>query len=175
MSINLSQLKVDKIKVTIPLYLNGEFVDNIEIYNPNNELVDKIKEHIVNQTYNDIEFKNELLRELTNINVDCELDDFYVSYYSDIFAQVMMEIDDIIFEILTNYMVELDKLSNLSEGKLGVFNSIVSKAEEEYKNVNNELQAIEETKEKKRKEKELIRQVEEANIKLQELKGDKNA
>jgi hypothetical protein len=172
MGINLSQLKADKVRVTIPLYIADEFIDNIEVYNPTYDIVEKIKIGIQNQTYNDFEFKSELLKELTNINIDCELDDFYTKYYSEIFAQVMIEVDNIIFEILTNYMIEIEKLSNISPDKADVFNNIIEQAEKEYKNNETLLQEIEENKRKVREEKELQRQVEEATIKLKQLKGE---
>lgn len=172
MSINLSQLKADKIRVTIPLFINDEFVDNIEIYNPTNDIVGEINQAIQNQTYNDFNFKNKLIKELTNINVDCELDDSYIKYYSDIFVQVMLEIDNIILEVLTNYMMQIDKLQSIPENKLEVVNNIMENFEEQYKSNEEELKQIEIEKETSRQKRELQRQIEEASIKLKQLEGE---
>jgi hypothetical protein len=171
MSINLSQLKTDKVRVTIPLYINDGFIDNIEIYNPTNEQAIEIEKSIENNNIND-ELRYKLFKDLTNINIDIDMDEFMVGYYSDLFIRTMLEIDNIIFEVASNYMVKMSPLVNMPVDKKEIFNNLLITTNKLIEDNEVELKQIENKKQKKKQEKELNRQIDEAKIKLEQLKGD---
>ena len=113
----LSELKSEKIRLKIPVYSGEEIIDTIEIYNPTHEQYIEIDNCIRNEQVND-GLRYRLLSELTNIDVDCEVNDDFYKYYSDLFKRVMMEIDFIIEDIALNIVVELDKNLSVSEDKI---------------------------------------------------------
>jgi hypothetical protein len=168
MGINLSQLKADKIRVTIPLYLADEFIDNIEVYNPTKEQAFEIKVCIQENQVND-GLMLRLLGELTNINIDCEMDDTFYKYYNSMFQNVMSEIESIIFEIATDYAMEINKITNIPEEKVNILNDLIDKSSEIYKNNEIELEQINIEKEKEQIKNECQRQIDEAQIKLNNL------
>jgi hypothetical protein len=171
MSINLSQLKTDKIRVTLPLYINDEFVDNIEIYNPTNEQVIEIEKSIENNNINE-DLRNKLFKDLTNINIDIDIDDLMMGYYSDLFVRTMLEIDNIIFEIASNYMIKMSPLLNMSNDKKEIFNNLLVTTNKIIEDNENTLKQFENEKRIEKQAIELQRQIEETQIKLKQLKGD---
>jgi hypothetical protein len=171
MSINLSQLKTDKVRVTIPLYINDEFIDNIEIYNPTNEQAIEIEKSIENNNIND-ELRYKLFKDLTNINIDVDMSDFMVGYYSDLFIRTVLEIDSIIFEVASNYMLKISPLVNMTDDKKEALNNLLVTTNILIEENAEELKQIENEKQVEKQEKELNRQIDEANIKLKQLKGD---
>jgi hypothetical protein len=120
----LSQLKPERIRLEIPVYSGEEIIDKIEIYNPTHEQYIEIDNCIRNGQVND-GLRYRLLSELTNIDIDCEVDDDFYKYYSDLFQRVMMEIDFIIEDIALNIVVETNRNLNISNDKIDALNNII--------------------------------------------------
>lgn len=136
MSVKLSQLKGEKIRSTIPCYFQEEFIGDIEIYNPTTEYMNYIKASISDGIISD-ELKLEMLSNLTNIEVDCSIDTEFIEYFNDVFVNVMIEIDSILFEISSNYALEMYSINKMSEDKKEIMEDIINKRDEireEYKN-----------------------------------------
>lgn len=153
----------------MPLYLNEEFIDNIEIYNPTQEQAIEIRHCIEENLINDgLRFR--LLGELTNINIDCEINDDIYKYYGSIFKIIMIEIDSIITEIALDYALEMEKILNKSEDKIKTLNGVFTKFNTLIENNDNELLEIKIQKDKEKEKKELERIMDEAKIKLENIK-----
>lgn len=164
----LSQLKPDKIRLEIPIYSGEEIIDKIEVYNPTHEQYIEIDNCIRNGQVND-GLKHRLLGELTNIDVDCEINDDFYKYYSDLFKRVMMEIDFIIEDIALNIVVETNRNLSISEDKIDAMNNIFEATEKLKDKVSEELASIESNNNKNKEKAELKRQLDEARIKLEKL------
>jgi hypothetical protein len=165
----LSQLKPERIRLEIPVYSGEEIIDKIEIYNPTHEQYIEIDNCIRNGQVND-GLRYRLLSELTNIDIDCEVDDDFYKYYSDLFQRVMMEIDFIIEDIALNIVVETNRNLNISNDKIDALNNIIKTTEKINNKINKELSDIGDKKNKNKEKLELQRQIEEAKIKLEKLK-----
>jgi DNA-directed RNA polymerase beta' subunit len=165
----LSQLKPEKIRLEIPVYSGEELVDKIEVYNPTHEQYVEIDHCIRNGQVND-GLRYRLLGELTNIDIDCEINDEYYKYYSDLFNRVMMEIDFIIEDIALNITVELNRNLSISEDKIQSLNNIIEATDEINNKVNQEISTIEENKLKDKEKLEIQRIINENKIKLEKLK-----
>ena len=133
--IKLSQLKGQEVRVTIPTYIQDEFVGDIIIKNPTIALVEEIKQHARENNLDD-GLREKLLRELTNIDVDCAIDDEFVNYYNDIFVSVMIEIDAIIMEITTNAALEMYTVNKMSDNKQAMLVDTISKQSEIIESIN---------------------------------------
>jgi DNA-directed RNA polymerase beta' subunit len=165
----LSQLKPEKIRLEIPIYSGEEIIDTIKIYNPTHEQYIEIDNCIRNSQVND-GLRHRLLGELTNIDIDCEVDDDFYKYYSDLFKRVMMEIDFIIEDIALDIVVETNRNLSISDEKIDAMNNIYEVTEKINENIKQEISNIEENKLKDKEKAELQRTMEEAKIKLEKLK-----
>ena len=125
MSIKLSQLKGEKIRTIIPCYFKDEHIGDIEVYNPTTEFMNYIKATISDSVITD-ELKIEMTSTLTNIEIDCSIDNQFMEYFNDVFVNVMIEIDSILFEISSNYALEMYSINKMSEDKKELMADIVS-------------------------------------------------
>lgn len=169
--INLSQLKSDKIRVLIPLYIGEEFIDNIEIYNPTREEVEQIKVCVQNGQINE-DFIYRLIVSLTNINMDCELDEEFDKYYNETFEAVKSEINKIIFEIATDFMAEVNMFNEIPENKAEVLSNVLESFDKSIKENEEKSKEIELQKAKDAEKRELLRQKQELEYKLSQIEGD---
>lgn len=165
----LSQLKSGKIRLEIPVYSGEEIIDKIEIYNPSNEQYIEIDNCIRNGQVND-GLRYRLLGELTNIDIDCEVDDDFYKYYSDLFKRVMMEIDFIIEDVALNITVELNRNLSISEDKIQSLNNIIDATDKINNKLEQEISIIEENKNKEKEKAEIMRAIEENQNRLKNLK-----
>jgi len=166
-TINLSMLKSEKIRCNIPAWINEEIVGDIVIENPTQEYVNIIKERVsANAIDND--FKLDMIRNLTNINIDCEFDEQFFKYYNSILASVMIEIDSIIFEITSDCAMEVYSLNKMSENKKEMLNQMVEIQSETIK----ESYKQEEQKKKAKEIMDAEAEFQLAQEKLNFLKGE---
>ena len=157
--VNLSQLKPDRVRCIIPVWLADEHVGDIEIKNPELSYVQYIKEQTENGIITD-ELKLDMIKTLTDINIDCEMDESFFHYYSPILTAVMIEIDSILFEITTDKIMETYSLNKMSTEKQEMLANIFSQPE----------RVIEAAKVSK-EEREKIKKIKQLEKELSSLKG----
>lgn len=163
----LSQLKANRIRTKIPCFYQEDLIGEIEVYNPTIEEVNLIKQGIESQAIDD-KLRESLLRTLTNIDVDCEIDEDFVKYYSDVFVSVMLEIDAIILEVSTNYAKEVYNVEKLPEDKKALIIEATTQANE----IISGLDKRDEERNKQRKIMELDAEIQLKNEELEYLRGD---
>ena len=169
MAIKLSQLAADRIRMTIPLFANGEQVETIEIYSLTTEIADEIKKTLMDMSYDAQMWRYHCLKHFTNIDADVELSDDIFELYSDILVSVMVAIDAMIFEVVTNFMMENATIANLSPEKQATMGHIMEQFGDKVDEIEAQLAEIKEQNEQERQKKEAKRQLEEAKIRAQEL------
>lgn len=160
--LNLSQLKSEEIRTIIPAYVNNEHIADVKIYNPTIEYMKYIKTLVVNNAVND-ELKIDMIKTLTDINVDCELDESFFKYYNELFTMINTELDLIIFDITTDYAMEMYSFNKLSPEKQAVITEMMNGTQDIIKSV--------ELKEEEKKKQHMINEAE-AEIKLAQEKLD---
>lgn len=171
----LSQIIGKKIRKEVPFYYqdnDGTMVeDKIIIHSPTKDQLIKIKENYSNlENITEEDFFYFLLNEVTSLEVDINKEDFveFMSYYSDVFEAVKLELEDIIYEIMFTGVERLQKIIEMPEDKrikLLAFNPELKKMYDENlrllgldkkdkANKNKEMTDDEYKLEKKRQEKE---------------------
>lgn len=114
----LSDLKIDKVRFTLPLWSNGEIVDMVEFYNPTKELTDELEKKILVGEEIDNEYKIDILLPLlTNLEVDMTALEVLTGYYNEILERILIEIDNVVMDVTTNVLVKLKGYQALSDDK----------------------------------------------------------
>lgn len=165
--INLSQILGQEIRTTIPCYFQDEFIGEITIKNPTQKYASHIKECVKINEIND-ELRLDMLRTLTNINIDVEINEDTMKYYNEIFTNVMIELDSIIFEISSNYVLETYSLNKMSESKKTMMEDVFKQQD----SIISSIYSADEEKNKQRELQEAEAEFQLAQEKLNFLKGE---
>ena len=113
----LSELKVEKIRFELPVWSDGEMLGTIEFYNPTKELTDELEEKIISGQEITDDYKINLLKELTNLEIDMNSTELFNGLYNEILDRVFIEIDQIILDVSANVLLRLNNFSNMSDEK----------------------------------------------------------